>query len=77
MYAFSTPKGDLPATIAIAWSLIAIFDHQRSPYIHGFALAFAILSLLCVLKCSVGLTSSLRHGGSIVLEDEERAPLTR
>jgi hypothetical protein len=76
-YAFSTPEGDLPAAIAITWSLFAIFDRQHTPFIHWSALAFAILSLLWVLKGAVGLASSWRHGGSIVLEDEERAPLTR
>jgi hypothetical protein len=29
-YAFSSPEGDLPASIAIAWSLWAIFSHQTS-----------------------------------------------
>jgi hypothetical protein len=29
-YAFSSPEGDLPASIAIAWSLFAIFAHQTS-----------------------------------------------
>lgn len=25
-YAFSTPEGDLPASIAITWALFAVFD---------------------------------------------------
>ena len=75
-YAFSTPEGDLPAAIAITWSLFAIFDHQRDPFIHWSALAFALLSLVWVIKGALGLVSTWRHGG-IVLEDEERAPLTR
>jgi hypothetical protein len=29
-YAFSTKEGDLPASIAIAWALFAIFAQQRS-----------------------------------------------
>jgi len=75
-YAFSTPEGDLPAAIAITWSLFAIFDHQHDPFIHWSALAFALLSLAWVLKGAIGLVSTWRRGG-IVLEDEERAPLTR
>jgi hypothetical protein len=75
-YAFSTPEGDLPAAIAITWSLFAIFDRQHTPFIHWSALAFALLSLIWVLKGAVGLFTSWPRGG-IVLEDEERAPLTR
>jgi hypothetical protein len=75
-YAFSTPEGDLPAAIAITWSLFAIYDHQHDPFIHWSALAFAILSLIWVLKGAIGLASAWNRGG-IVLEDEERAPLTR
>jgi hypothetical protein len=75
-YAFSTPEGDLPAAIAITWSLFAIFDRQRGPFIHWSALTFALLSLIWVVKGAFGLLSSWRSGG-IVLEDEERAPLTR
>ena len=44
-YAFSSPEGDLPAALAITWSLFAIFAHQRSSvFVHWSALAFAILS---------------------------------
>lgn len=75
-YAFSTPEGDLPAAIAITWSLFAIFEHQQDPFIHWSALAFALLSLVWVIKGAIGLVSIWRRGG-IVLEDEERAPLTR
>ncbi len=75
-YAFSTPEGDLPAAIAITWSLFAIFEHQRTPFIHWSALAFALLSLIWVIKGAFGLLSTWRRGG-VVLEDEERAPLTR
>lgn len=76
-YAFSTPEGDLPAAIAITWSLFAIFDYQRDPFIHWSALAFALLSFVWVFKGALGLVSTWRRGGGIVLEDEERAPLTR
>jgi len=74
-YAFSTPEGDLPASIAIAWSLWAIFAHQNSSgFIHWSALAFAILALVWVVKGSYGLFVRAR-GGRIALSDEERAPL--
>jgi len=75
-YALSTPEGDLPAAIAITWALFAIFEHQQTPYIHWSALGFALLSLVWVLKGTFGLVSTWRRG-DIVLEDEERAPLTR
>jgi hypothetical protein len=72
-YAFSTPEGDLPASIAIAWSLWAIFDHQRHPaFIHWSALAFAILALVWVFKGAWGMYNGR---GRIALSDEERAPL--
>ena len=72
-YAFSTPEGDLPASIAIAWSLWAIFSEQRHPaFVHWSALAFAILALVWVLKGAFGL---YQGSGRIALSDEERAPL--
>jgi hypothetical protein len=70
-YSFSTAEGDLPGSIAIAWSLFAIFAFQHNPFIHWSALAFAILALVWVVKAAVGL---FRRGG-IHLEDEERAPI--
>jgi len=74
-YAFSSPEGDLPASIAIAFSLFAIFAHQRSSaFIHWSALAFSILALVWVIKGVWGLTVKVR-GGNIRLEDEERGPL--
>ncbi|KAG6866644.1 hypothetical protein C0991_000754 [Blastosporella zonata] len=74
-YAFSTPEGDLPASIAIAWSLWAIFAHQTSsPFVHWSALAFSILALIWVAKGAYGLFTRGR-GGRIALLDEERAPL--
>ncbi|KAG6920085.1 hypothetical protein DXG01_010153 [Tephrocybe rancida] len=74
-YAFSTPEGDLPASIAIAWSLWAIFAHQTgSAFIHWSALAFSILALIWVAKGSYGLFTRSRNG-RIALSDEERAPL--
>ncbi|TFK44515.1 hypothetical protein BDQ12DRAFT_620670 [Crucibulum laeve] len=74
-YAFSTPEGDLPASIAIAWSLWAIFAHQRSSgFIHWSSLVFAILALVWVFKGAFGLFTRARSG-RIALNDEERAPL--
>ncbi|OJA11131.1 hypothetical protein AZE42_02378 [Rhizopogon vesiculosus] len=75
-YALSSPEGDLPASIAITWSLFAIFAHQgvhRSGFIHWSALVFAILSAFWVARGVYGLYTRSR-GGAIVL-DEERAPL--
>jgi hypothetical protein len=73
-YSFSAPEGDLPASIAIAWSLWAIFDHQTSSgFVHWTALAFAILALVWVVKSALGL-HAVRHA-TVVLVDEERAPL--
>ncbi|KZT72143.1 hypothetical protein DAEQUDRAFT_809403 [Daedalea quercina L-15889] len=75
-YAFSSAEGDLPASIAIAWSLWAIFSHQHAPaFIHWSALAFAILALFWVLKAVVGLFLKLRRGSRGISLDEERAPL--
>jgi hypothetical protein len=74
-YAFSTPEGDLPASVAIAWSLWAIFAHQTgSGFVHWSALAFAILTLIWVAKGVFGVATKA-WGGQILLEDEERAPL--
>jgi hypothetical protein len=76
-YSFSTAEGDLPASIAIAWALFAIFAHQtleRSKFVHWASLVFAILALLWVIKGAYGLLRKLWRGG-VRLEDEERAPL--
>jgi len=74
-YAFSSPEGDLPASIAITLALFAIFDEQHSSgFIHWSALAFAILASLSVLKSIWGLSVKIR-GGNIRLEDNERGPL--
>lgn len=73
-YAWSSPEGDLPASIAIAWSLWAIFAQQRSSgFIHWSSLVFAILALVWVVKSAVGIFTKGRRSG--ILEDEERAPL--
>jgi hypothetical protein len=73
-YSFATPEGDLPASVAIAWSLWAIFDHQKTSFIHWSALVFAILALVWVIKGAFGLYC--RHRVQVIaLVDEERAPL--
>ncbi|TFK53867.1 hypothetical protein OE88DRAFT_1654211 [Heliocybe sulcata] len=80
-YAFASPEGDLPASIAVAWSLWAIYSHQTvgtsGKFIHYSALAFSILALVWVVKGAWGVGSRLRRarGGGITLEDPERAPL--
>jgi len=74
-YAFSSPQGDIAASAAIAWSLLAIFIHQTSStFIHWSALAFFVLSLFAVLKSFYGYYVVYSGSGS-VLHDEERAPL--
>ena len=73
-YAFSAPEGDLGGSIAIAWSLFAVFEHQRSSaFIHWSALVFACLSLFWIAKSLYGHFTAHRAGG--ILHDEERAPL--
>ena len=74
-YAFSTPEGDLAGSVAIAWSLFAVFAHQRaSAFVHWSAFAFAIISLFWIVKSLYGHFVKARGSGS-VLHDEERAPL--
>jgi len=76
-YAFASREGDLPASVAIAWSLWAIYAHQTSDkFIHWTALAFAIITLVWVIKGAIGL-GRRAYGGSVrlALADEERAPL--
>jgi hypothetical protein len=70
-YSLTTTKGDLPGSIAITWSLFAIFVHQTKPFIHWSALAFAVLSSLFVVKALFGLfrTGAIR----LPATDEERA----
>ncbi|KAI5116407.1 hypothetical protein M0805_006225 [Coniferiporia weirii] len=73
-YAFSTPEGDLAGSVAIAWALFAVFEHQRSSaFIHWSAFAFALLSLFWIVKSLYG--HLVAHRGVGVLHDEERAPL--
>ena len=75
-YAFSSPEGDLPAGIAIAWFLFAVFAHQTTDaFVHWSALAFALLALVWVGKATFALINKYRHGGAGISLDEERAPL--
>ncbi|KAJ7690634.1 hypothetical protein B0H17DRAFT_935710 [Mycena rosella] len=73
-YSFSSAEGDLPASIAIAWSLFAIFAQQTgSGFVHWSSLVFAIIALVWVLKGAYGVFVKSR--GGVRLHDEERAPL--
>ncbi|KAJ7755742.1 hypothetical protein DFH07DRAFT_489621 [Mycena maculata] len=73
-YSFSSAEGDLPASIAIAWSLFAIFAHQTSSsFVHWSSLVFAIIALVWVVKGAYGVFIKTR--GGVRLNDEERAPL--
>jgi len=74
-YAFSSVEGDLPASIAIAYSLWAIYAGQTSSgFVHTTALIFSIFALLWVVKGAWGLFTKVR-GGRVSLDDEERGPL--
>ncbi|KAJ6602171.1 hypothetical protein B0H10DRAFT_1823389 [Mycena sp. CBHHK59/15] len=74
-YSFSTAEGDLPASVAIAWALFAIFAHQTaSGFVHWSSLVFAVLALVWVAKGAYGAFIKSRSGG-VRLLDEERAPL--
>lgn len=75
-YAFSSAEGDLPASIAVAWSLWAIFARQHHPaFVRWSAFTFALLSLIWVVKAGVYLALKIRRGGGGIALDEERAPL--
>ncbi|EJD43222.1 hypothetical protein AURDEDRAFT_89079 [Auricularia subglabra TFB-10046 SS5] len=72
-YAFGSSEGDVAGSVAITWALFAIYEHQRtSGFIHWSAFAFAILSLLWVLKSTFS-TYLVRRAPAAT--DEERAPL--
>ena len=75
-YAWSSPEGDLPAGVAIAWYLWAVFVHQTtSKFVHWSALAFAIIASIWVGKAIITLGVKIRRGHSGISLDEERAPL--
>jgi len=71
-YAFSSDEGDIAGSIAIAWSIFAIYVHQHEPFIHWSALVFGVISLFWIGKSLFGYW---RRGSGGILHDEERAPL--
>jgi hypothetical protein len=74
-YAYSAPEGDIAGSIAITWSLFAIYTQQQSSrFIHWSALAFAVLSLFAIFKSLWGHWTSHRSARGL-LHDEERDPL--
>lgn len=75
-YAFASPEGDLPASVAIAWFLWAVFAHQtHDAFVHWSALAFAILALIPVGRALIAIGLRISRGGNAISLDEERAPL--
>ncbi|KAI0093295.1 hypothetical protein BDY19DRAFT_419657 [Irpex rosettiformis] len=75
-YAFSSRDGDLPASIAIAWYLWAVFEQQRSSkFVHWSALGFAILALVWVGKALIAVGLRMKRGRRGFSFDEERAAL--
>ncbi|KAH7925838.1 hypothetical protein BV22DRAFT_1046499 [Leucogyrophana mollusca] len=77
-YAYSTAEGDLPACIAISWSLWAIYAHQRldqSEFVHWSAFAFAVLSLCWVMRSAAGLARKMWGRRGIWFGDEETTRL--
>jgi len=72
----SSAKSDLAGSVAITWAFFAIFEHQKMPFDHWSALAFAIISLLfVVVKLLLGLFRILFRTGNIghPTIDEERS----
>ncbi len=73
MYAFSTAEGGLPASIAITWSLWAIFAHQTfSGFMYWLSLVCAVLALIYVVNGAIVIWS-----GPVVVAHGERTPLLR
>jgi len=74
-FALSSVVGDRPAAFVLSFALWAISDHQRSsPFIHGSATAFFILSLLWDFMAMDGIYRKCT-GRSNFLSDDERGPL--
>ena len=74
-YAFSSPEGDLPASVVIAWYLWAVFIQQiTSLFVHWTTLVFAVLSTVLVSKSVVATVVKIRRGRQAILLDEEREP---
>jgi len=74
-YALTFIEGELPASIAIIWSLFAIFAQQGDPFVHWTSFVFAILSALCLVKGIWGLYRKFTRSAVVLISDEERAPL--
>jgi hypothetical protein len=73
-YAYSSPEGDIAGSVAITWSMFAIFTQQTSShFIHWTALVFSIISVLAILKSAWGHWATRRSAS--LLHDEERDPL--
>ena len=75
-YEFSTKDGDLPGTVAIFWSILAVFARQawQNDFICWSAFGFAVLSFVWVTRGAVRLLKRFR-GHTIAVDDAERAPL--
>ncbi|KZP05667.1 hypothetical protein FIBSPDRAFT_842826 [Athelia psychrophila] len=77
VYALWSPVGgDLPASVAIVWSLQAIFEHQTgSGFVHWSAFWFSILPFPWVLIGAWGVAKGNWSLGGVRLDDAERASL--
>ncbi|EIW84306.1 hypothetical protein CONPUDRAFT_100266 [Coniophora puteana RWD-64-598 SS2] len=80
-YAYSTAEGDLPACLAISWSLFAIWDHQKSVPSDRrqapVALAAAIISLLWVLRSIAGIVKTSYKARRAAAADAEEGESQR
>jgi len=69
-YAFSSTQGDVGGSAVITWTLFNIFSHQTSSgFVHWSALAFAIVSLVNLLKSVYGTGANARR---ITLTEESQ-----
>ncbi|KAH7913768.1 hypothetical protein BJ138DRAFT_1145212 [Hygrophoropsis aurantiaca] len=77
-YAYSAAEGDLPACVAISWSMWAIYAQQKpnhSEFVHWTAFAFAVVSLMWVMKSAAGLARKIWGRRGIWYGDEETTRL--
>ena len=72
-YAFRTRRGDIAGALVLVFALYGVFDHQRNPLIHYFALAAFIVSALAAVKSLYFHFTS--RDGAISLGNDERSPL--
>jgi len=72
-YAVSVREGDVIGATVISLALFAIFTHQKDPWIHWFALGFAIVASLATLK-SLIYSYRARRGGEITLDSVGGVP---